>query len=237
MSVSIGFMGNDFSLIAADSLITNIRDGSQTGGKEKMFQTSFGFCAASGGVELSTTFFKEYLDTHIIRSKNDIYIGFLRAVKKTQDYAMKYYPDADKELSSSQYVYSSNYFKDGIPHMGINVLDFAYEQRRLNKQNTLIVNPPKPTVRIKRLMEEYSDIAKTVKDMHEAIYVVACFMDDLCKLSKWVDNNVCCGISLKISQEEILLRKITENAKVIKKLYEDKGDLSEIMMVRGSIGV
>lgn len=234
MSVATGLLCNDFSIIAADTRLTNIESGKQSVSWDKLIQTSFGFFATTGGVRLETRFFKEFLDTHQIRKRNDIYVGFLRGVKKAQDFAMKYCPEAAKELSSTQYIYSLNYFKEGAPHTEINVLDFAYEQRKLNQYNTLIVNPPKTTKRINRFIEKYSGLAKGVQDIHAGVYLVACLIDDISKINKWVDNNVNCGISLVLSESEILLLKVEQNAKIIKKLYKKKGDLSEIMRVCGN---
>lgn len=228
MSVSIGLLTENFSIIAADDRGTypEPRDGKKyEDGCEKIFLTKFGWVAQHGGIYLTLKFFQRFFETHEIKTRRHIYTGFLLASKETDKYA--------KPIRSctTTYLYSINYFKGGVINMGIEILDFEYKHRKLKSKNVLIVQPPKETKRIKALIERYADMVKAAQDIHQAIYLIACFMHELSKLSQLVSNNVTCGISYRLSDTEVIMMKVSENAKKIKQLYEKKQNLSEVMFV------
>lgn len=237
MSVSLGLKGKDFSIIAADTRATDVLTNEYNDDCKKLFLASFGWIAASGGVALSTNYFKQYLNTCKLKKRRDIYTYWLMSVKKTEDFAKEHAPDIFEEVraetTSSHAVYSLNYCKDDTLHMGIETIDFSYGKRSLNAENTLIINPPKKTKRVKRLVTKYE--AKHVQNIHEAVYIAACFMDELSKISRWVSNIVDCGISYKLSDTELIYMHVKDKAKTIKKLYKAKGDLAELMMVCGNL--
>lgn len=238
MSVSIGLLGEGFSIVAADNRATHlepINGEKYSDNCEKMFQTKFGWVAVSGGVHASTTMFDNLLNSNEIKTRHQIYTCWLMSIKETERLAKIYFEDACNESNSSQAIYSLNYFKDGTLHMGVEFLDFAYKQRKLKEKNILIVNPPKSTKRIKRLIAKYVERVKNVKDINESVYHIACLVDKMAEITDRISNNVHCGISLKISDGEVLLMKVTENAKKIKQLYQEQKDLSSIMFVMDEI--
>lgn len=234
MSVSIGLLGNDFSLVVGDDRGTIHEPTDETkwnDGVSKVFQTPFGFVASSGGIIGVKNRFEDRLNSCTIRTRQDIWKQFLYASRDCENFLLSG-GIQDKNISTSRFVYSLNYFKDGVLNMDIETLDFMFHIRKLNEKNVLIVNAPKDTKRIKLLKAKYFEQAKNVKDMHEAVNLVACLIDEMAKLTKLISNNVCCGITFKISENEAVFLKVSENAKIIKKLYKEKQDLSEIMMVR-----
>lgn len=240
MSIAAGYLGDGFSVVATDTRTTNIAVKEKFNDEaKKLFLTKFGWVAESGGVALSTTFFNNLLNSNNIKTRKQIYTCWLMAIRETVRFAEKHadpklYSEISQEVNSSQAICSINYFKDNAPEMEVDTIDFVYGRRELKAINSLIVNPPKPTIRTKRLIAKYSAIAKEITNVHEAIYTIACFMDDLSKISKWVSNIVDCGISLKISDDEIIFLRVTEAAKDIKQLYIERQDLSEIMMFSGN---
>lgn len=240
MSITMGLLGDRFSLVAADTRVTNIMNDTCSDEFEKLFQTDFGWIANGGGVRLSTSFFKKFLDTHKIKTRRHIYIAWLSAIRDTELFAERCVDpelceNAKAELNSSHAIYSINYYsRDGNPHIEVETVDFAFQRRKLKAFNSLVVFPPKRTIRTKRLIAKYTALAKDITNVHEAIYVMACFLNDLSKISKWVSDILDCGISLQIDSE-ILFMRLKGNANTIKKLYKEKQDLSEIMMVCGSI--
>jgi len=238
MSVTIGLIGDSYSLIAADTRITHLSDNGYSDNSEKLIFTDFGWIANGGGVQFSTRVLKKFLDTHRIKTRRHIYIAWLSSIRDTELFAEKcgdpeLCKNSKAELFSSHAIYSINFFKDGKPHIEVETVDFVYQRRKLQVINSLVVFPPKRTIRTKRLIAKYSDIARSITNIHEAIYVMACFLDDLSKISRWVSNTLDCGISLQIDNEILFLR-LKENTKAIKKLYKAKQDLSEIMMVCGN---
>lgn len=232
MSVSIGLLGNDFSLVAGDDRGTNADLKSWNDGVSKVFQTPFGFVASSGGIVGVKNRFEDRLNNCTIRTRQDVWKQFLYASRDCENFLLSG-GIQDKNISTSRFVYSLNYFKDGVLNMDIETLDFMFHTRKLKAQNTLIVNAPKDTKRIRRLKEKYFEQAKAVKDMREAVYLVACLIDEMAKLTSLISNNVSCGITYKLSDNEAVFLKVSANAKAIKKLYKEKQDLSEIMMFHG----
>ncbi|NLB78302.1 MAG: hypothetical protein GX796_05500 [Clostridiaceae bacterium] len=234
MSVSIGLLGNDFSLVAGDDRATSADLKTWNDGISKVFQVPFGFVASSGGIAGVKNRFEDRLNNCTIRTRQDIWKHFCYASRDCENFLLSG-GIHDKCIATSRFVYSLNCFKDGVLNMEIETLDFMFHTRKLKTQNTLIVNAPKDTKRIRRLKEKYFEQAKTVKDMHEAVYLVACLIDEMAKLTKLISNNVCCGITYKLSDVEAVFLKVSENAKAIKKMYKEKLDLSTIMYVVGGI--
>lgn len=237
MSISIGLLGENFSLVAGDDRGTNHRPFDNVpynDGVKKVFQTPYGFAAASGGVAGVMDIFRDNLNLYVIKTCRDIWRLFCLASRDAEN-ILKSAGIESKHICTSRFVYSLNYLKDGVLHMNVESVDFMFHTRRLNAKNTLIVNAPKNTRRIRRLKEKYFEQAKTVKDMHEAVYLVACLIDEMAKLTKLISNNVQVGITYKLSGNEAVFLKVSENAKAIKKLYKQKQDLSEIMMFCGTI--
>ena len=237
MSVAIGLLGKDFSLVAGDDRATNRTPRNETGwtdGEEKVFLVPFGFVAASGGIAGVKDRFKAYLNKYVVKSRKDIWRQFCCASRDCEKFLLS--GDIhNKDICTSRFTYSLNYFQAGTLHMEIDTLDFMFHTRRLNAKSTLLVNSPKDTKRIKRLETKYFDLARNVTDMHEAVYLVACLIDEMAKLTKLISNNVQCGITFKVSENELVFLKVSENAKAIKKLYKQRQDLSEIMMVEREV--
>lgn len=237
MSISFGMVGKGYSIVAADTRTTNLKTGTCKDNAQKTIMYKYGWVANSGSVSLGTSLFNQYLHTNEIKNRSDIYKSWLLSIKGIHQFAEKHV-DAeicklvDSETSSSQAVYSLNFFKDGIAYMSVEAIDFAYKMRKLTKVNSLVVNPPKDTKRIKRAIEKYSELMKSTSGLYESIYLIACCINEISKYTNWINNTVDMGISLQISETEILLMNIHENAKIIKKLYKKKHDLSEIMIVR-----
>ena len=232
MSVSIGLLGSDFSLVAGDDRGTNVDLKTWNDGVSKVFQTPFGFVASSGGIVGVKNRFEDRLNNCTIRTRQDIWKHFCYASRDCENFLLSG-GIQDKNICTSRFVYSLNYFKDGALNMDIETLDFMFRIRKLKARNTLIVNAPKDTKRIRRLKEKYFEQAKNVSDMHEAVYLVACLIDEMAKLTNLISKNVCCGITFKLSDNEAVFLKVSENAKAIKKLYKEKQDLSKMMMVCG----
>lgn len=236
MSVSIGLLGNDFSLVAGDDrgTIHKPTNGAMwNDGVEKVFQTPYGFAAASGGIVGVKNRFKEYLNKYIIKTRKDIWKLFCYASRDCECFLLSG-GIRNKDVCTARFIYSLNYFQNGTLQMDIETIDFMFHTRRLNAKNTLIVNSPKDTKRIKRLEAKYFDLIRNVKDMHEAVYLAACLIDEMAKLTKLISNNVNCGITFKVNENEVVFLKVSANAKTIKKLYKEKQDLSDAMMVCGS---
>lgn len=239
MSVTLGLLGIGFSVVASDTRSVNTFTGKVSDDREKLFSYNLGWAAGGGGVFATTTFFKKLLNSNIIKTRRQIYTYWLIAIRDTlrfAEYAGKeVFSEVDREVNSSHCICSINFFKGGMPVIEVDTLDFAYGRRKLNTWNSLIVNPPRQTKRTKRLIAKYTDLARSVANVYEAIYVMACFLNEFSKISKWVSNTLDCGISLQISDDEILFLKVSKSAKLIKKLYKQKQDLSEIMIVCGKI--
>lgn len=234
MSITLGLLGDHFSIVAADTRATNIFDKNQNDSKEKIFCTKFGWIANGGGVSAQTKLFQAFLQTYDVKTRKQLYTAWLiterdmlRVVKECKN--EKQYKEIDLEMNSSNAICSINYFKNKKPVLEIDTMDYAYGRRKLNSQNSLIVNPPKWTKRTKRLVSKYSELAKGITDIHHAVYVLACLLNDLSKISKWISNILDCGISIAISDDKIILLHIRETAKAIIEQYKDKHDLFEIM--------
>lgn len=240
MSITLGLLGDHFSIVAADTRTTNIFDKSQDDSMEKIFRTDFGWIACGGGVSAQTKLFQAFLQAYEVKTRKQLYTAWLITTRDLLRIASeckdeRQYKEIDLEMNSTQAICSINYFKDKKPILEIDTMDFAYGRRKLNVQNSLIVNPPKWTKRTKRLVSKYSELAKGITDVHHAVYVLACFLNDLSKISKWVSSILDCGISIAISDGEILLLHIKETTKTIIEQYRDKHDLSEMMMVEREI--
>ena len=229
MSVSMAILGENYSIVAADTRTTNFLNGNVDDDGEKIFRYKWGWVSESGGVSAATDLFKLLLTAYIYDTRKQIHNFWLKSIKGTIEAAEKCgVKGTDQEMNSSNAFVSINYFSDR-PVLEIDTMDFKYGRRVLNAKNSLIINPPKQTKRIKRLIKKYSSLA--TGDVHEAIYVMACFLHGLAKTNKWVSSTLDCGISLQISDTEILLMRLRQNAELIKSVYEERGDLSEMMMV------
>jgi hypothetical protein len=239
MSITMGLIGEGFSVVAGDTRTVDIFNGNTRDDANKIFRTKFGWVVEGGGVLTSGTIFNNLLHNLNIKTRKHIYTCWLMAIKETLRLAeytdAELYTEVNQEVNSSQAIISINYFQDSVPVIEINTIDFAYGRRKMKAYNSLIVNPPKKTIRTKRLITKYSDLAKDITNVYEAIYTMACFLDELSRISKWISNILDCGISLKISNDEILFLKLREGVKTIKKLYKEKQDLSEIMYVAGGL--
>lgn len=241
MSIAVAVLGEGYSIVAADTRATNILNNRYHNNASKLLMTDFGWIANSGGVSLHTRFFNGYLKQNKPKNRKDIYIAWLMAAKMVQEFGEKHArPEETKEaynnMPTSTALYSLNYFKDGKPYMCIEALDFMHKARKLKAVNSLVVSPPKTTKRIKRIIEKYTRRVRKVKGLYDTIYNIACLVHDISKRTKWINSTIDYGISLKLSETEILLMSIRESAKTIKALYREKGDFSEIMMVDKSIG-
>lgn len=237
MSIIAGYLGEGFSVVATDTRTTNIAVKEKFNDEAKKLNvTNFGWVAESGGVSLSTTFFNNLLNSNNIKTRKQIYTCWLMAIRETLRFSEKHlapklYSEVDQEVNSSQAIYSLNYFTDGAAHIEIETIDFAYGKRKA-LPNTLITQPPKNTKRINRVVEECSKMP--VDSIHSAIYVIACLIDDIAKLTPFINNHVDAGISFRVSESEILFMRLSENARAIKRLYKQWKNLSTIMMVCGS---
>jgi hypothetical protein len=235
MSVSIALLGEDFTLVAADDRATfnePINGQEWHDGERKVFQMPYGFVAASGGIVGVKERFERYLNHCKVKTRKDIWEFFCFASRDCEN-LLKSFGVHNKKICTAQFIYSLNYFKDGTLHMDIEMLDFMYHTRRLTDKNVLIVNAPKDTKRIRLLKDKYFEQAKSVMNIHEAVYLVACLVDEMAKLTKLISNNVCYGITLKLSESEVIFLQVSENAKAIKRAYKANPDLSEMMMVCG----
>lgn len=222
MSVSIGLLGADFSMVCGDDRSTipiPIKGVKWHDGVEKVFQTPFGFVAASGGIIGVKEFFEKYLNMYVIKTRKDIWKLFCYAGRDCENY-IESKGFHSKHICTTRFIYSLNYPQNRALSMDIYTLDYMFQTRRLKSKNTLIVNAPKDTKRIKLLKTKYFEQAKNVKDMHEAVYLVACLIDEMARLTKLISNNVNCGITFKVSENEVVFLKVTENAKTIKKMYK-----------------
>lgn len=237
MSISIGMLGKGYSIVASDSLFTHLITSEQKAKGKKIFMHDLGWVAESGGVRLSTRLFEEYLaKKYRYRNRRDIYTIWLLSIRDTVDTARKYTPEllklVESNISNSQCVYSLNYFKDGRAHISVESIDFAFGVRKIETPNTLIINPPKRTKRIIRAIDKYSDIAQKTSGLYESIYIIACCIDEVSRYTKFINNHVDMGISLQISDSQILLMDISKNATELKEIYRKTKTFTETMMVR-----
>ena len=245
MSTALAVLNDNYSIVATDSRATyhEIRDGAYWSDDcEKIFLSKFGWVASFGGIELTKLYIQELLESHDIKSRHHIYTCYLLALRKTESAIFPFMKD--KELTKSgtpkcmlsiRFIYGLNYFKTGKLNMSVETVDVWFKHRKLIQKNELVIFPPKETRRTERLIEKYTSLSRIANDVHENIYLIACFIQELSKLSKLVNNIVNCGITLKLSENEIVFLKVTENAKDIKKLYEESKDLSTIMYVVGGV--
>lgn len=241
MSVLVSILGENYSIIATDDRATYnspCNGAKWRDGVNKLFIAPFGFVAAHGGISGVKDYFIDYLSKYQIKTRQDVWALFCYASQDCKEYlqAVCHEKSFDiRKTSASTFVYSLNYFDDGTAYMGIEMIDFLFGIRRLKEKNTLIIRAPKNTKRIRRLKEKYSELARDVKDMHEALYIVACLIDEMSKVTKFISNNVHCGISYKLSENSVFFLGVVENAKVIKQLYKENRSLSNIMRVVGGI--
>jgi len=237
MSISMGLIGKGFSIVAADTRTMNIIQEKPSDEAKKLFQYESGWVATCGGVAAHTTLFEAFLNTYKIKTRKQLYNAWLITVRDTLRVAKeclseKEYNETDMEMNSTNAFVSINYFNGGSV-IEINSLDFAYGRRKLCAENSLIVHPPKLTKRIKRLIKEYTELARNVADVYEAVYTMACLLNEISRVSNWVSKTLDCGISIQISDNEIVLLRLREHVKDIIKQYKQKHDLSEKMMVCG----
>jgi hypothetical protein len=219
MSTSMAVQGGGFAIVASDTRTTNLETGTIDDNNEKVFRYSLGWVANSGGVATQSLLFRDYLNYYVHDTRHKIYILWLKSVKTTLDLAGKYgVKETDPETNSTQCFLS-------IGPGEINSIDFKYGRRRLTG-NSVIFNPPKETKRIKALVAKYS---KEPADMFEAIHILACFLHELSRLTKWVSDTLDCGIVIRLNDETLFMR-LRADTKEIKRAYKNK-TLTELMIV------
>jgi len=212
--------GGDYSIVAADSRVTNYRTGASEDGREKVFRYPLGWAACGGGVAAQVKFFKEYLNNYVNDTRHKIYISWLRSVKTTIDKAKENgFPETERLMNTCGCFLSIG--------TEVNHISFECEpcRRRLDGSR-IIFHPPKETRRILRLIEKYS---VEPSGMEEAIYIMACFLYELSRLTNWVSDTLECGISLQLN-DEILFMRLRDTTKAIKRAYKNK-TLAELLIV------
>lgn len=222
MSTSMAVSGDGFSIVAADSRVTNHRTRAIKD-KEKVFLYEYGWASCGGGVVAQVDYFKKYLNCYVHDTRHKIYLLWLKSIKTVIDKAKENgFPETERLMNTSACFLSIG--------TEVNRISFDSEpcRRRLNG-NSIIFHPPKETKRIKRLIEKYS---LEPAGIEEAIHTMACFLHELSRLSKWVSDTLDAGITLKLD-DEILFMRLRADTKSIKQAYK-KGTLAELLMVDGA---
>lgn len=264
MSIGIGFVGEGFSVTATDTRKTKIasygyrKTGEYSDNAKKTFLTKFGWVSVTGGVSLSTRFFKENLELSGATETDDIYNAWLYSIKRTKDFAQEYVDEKTEkivspETATSTAICSKNTYESGEFVIGLDVMDFAFSVRSFNEAGTLFISNPIHNKKIVKLANKYGETIKIYKyggllnrkiidsthyikknnDIHYAIFVIASLIDDVSKVAPWVSGIANMGICYKLSPDEILLMYLNGSTEELKKIYGEKQDYSEIMMVCG----
>ena len=230
MTVSVGYLGNGFSIIAGDTMVIKwrrekrkfiIEDNTKTVDKSELGH--FGWVTTMGKARVCEIF-RQYVKRYRFKTRNSIFDIFVKSMFDAE-------PEIGLSGATSSAIYSFNFFKDGILTMQVEKVGIE-GRKRLTGENSLLVRPPKQTKRINLLIEKYTLLAKDIKDMHTGIYLVAKLIDDMSKLTKLINNSVNIGISSKWSDTELIYMKVSANCKTIIKLYEKTWNLSELWMIQ-----
>jgi hypothetical protein len=257
MSFGISILGNNFSIVSADTRGTKMLDcgsskkGERDDQRNKVFLSESGWISTPGGVILAINYFKENLKITKATDIHDIYWNFLYSHKRADDFvrentSQKVYKKVCKQLATSQAVCS--YCSDE-KKLGFNILDYGFDIREFTEPGTMHISNPLRTRKIIRITKKYAKLIKPYKvsgkhfdsihmfeepgDLNKAIYIVASIMHDVSKATKMVSSIADIGICLKLSSDEILLMSIHGKCEDLKAIYEGKKDYSEIMMVCG----
>lgn len=236
MSITFGMLGENYSIVGSDSRCTDLRTDKYRDDAQKTFMFNYGWVANCGGVTFATKLFKTYMNMNAPKTRKEIYCRWLLSIKNTHEMAQKISQEifdiVDSATGSSQAFYSLNYFKNGKAHISVEGVDFAYKMRKIKSINSLVMSSPKNRKRTRKAIRNCSERIKTTTGLYESIYQIAYCIDKISRYEKWISNTLDLGISLQISDNEILLMSIHANAKELKHIYEKTKDYSNLMIVR-----
>lgn len=236
MSISFGMLGENYSIVGSDCRCTNLKTDAYRDDCKKTFMYNYGWTSSSGGVTLATKLFKTYINTEIPKTRKDIYELWLWSIKHSIEIAKEVNPETynivNSQANSSEVFYSLNYFKNGQAHMSVESVDFAYGMRKIKSINSLIMSLPRNAKRTRKAIRNCSEQIQITTGLFESIYQIAYCINKISRYEKWVSNVIDFGISLQISDSEILLMSIHASAKELKSIYEKTKDYSNLMMIR-----
>jgi len=260
MSFGIAIIGNNFSIVSADTRGTKMfncglfKKGELDDQRNKVFLSESGWISTPGGVILAINYFKENLKITGATDIHDIYTCFLYSHKRVEEFTkknlnLKTQKKVRTQLSTSQAVCTFIDNLDGETQFGFNVLDYGFDIRKFTEPGTMHISNPLRTRKIIRIAKKYAKLIKPYKvsgkhfdsihmfeepdNLNKAIYTVLCIMSVVSKVIKTVGNIADMGICLKLSSDEILLMSIHGKCEDLKAIYEEKQDYSEVMMVCG----
>lgn len=258
MSIALAINGNSYTIVTTDCRATTIETKISEFGKykedaRKTFITSFGWTANAGGNLYAAKLFNQHIRNINVLDSEGIFKVWQLSIFKANEICKDYFDSETHRLAyensaSSKAICSINRFKNGSFDMGIEAYDFLYEIRKLDK-NILFVDNPEHKKRVKKAVCKYAKHLNDYKagrkivdslfqidcDIHKAIYIIACIVDDISKLTDKINNVIDYGISYQISADEVLLMSIHGSAEELKKVYEEKQDYSEQMTVQGNL--
>lgn len=234
MTVVLGFIDRNFSIIAADTRGLQMNsDGTKTylDDHEKLSISRFGWISG-GGSHGVIAGFSYYFNTCEPKYRDDLYTYFIRAMVEMQDNCPEIFENSQTEhmFLSSSVMYFLNRFKDDGLHMEIEAIDVLHKRCKVKDINTLIVDPPEDSEEIKNLIAQYVETTKGENNIHTVLYKMARFVDELSKLTDKINNSISYGISLKKADDSgVFLIKMRESAETIKRLYDEQKDLKSLM--------
>jgi len=254
MSIALVINGNGYTVVATDCRATTTETQKSKFGEyqddaRKNLITSFGWTASAGGNLYSANQFNQYIKNLNVLDSEGIFKIWQLIILKTIEISKKHYDSKTckliyKNSASSKAVCAINRFMDDKFNTDIEIFDFLHEVRKLDK-NTLFVSNPIHKRKVKRAVCKYTKHLKDYKagrkivdslfkvncGIHEAMYLIACIVADIRKLTPKINDVLDYGISYQIMPGEVVLMSLHGTAQEIKDIYETKGNFSTEMMV------
>jgi hypothetical protein len=261
MSIGLGVIGNNYIVIAADRRSRRTKGKSiehlepQLENTSKISMTNFGWAGNYGGNLLTFSLFKYFLGVANTTDMAAIKQCWLDSIFTVHELGKKHFDkevceEAYKASASTHSLLSMNRFRNGEYQPELHVIDImdGGRVRTFTEPGTLYVSNPEHSRQIRRAVKKHAKHRKSyhigwhvtesifdVKDadIHKSIYLVACIVGDICKLTPKINDVLDYGISYQIIPGEVVLMSLHGTAKGIKDIYETKGNYSESMLVCG----
>jgi hypothetical protein len=220
MSITIGLVSDNFSIVAADTR--------RTAGNEyaddsiKISRTNFGWMAA-GGTKQFIEHFQELMRAEEVKTLYDVETVF----NLVHEYISG---TGCKRVDTNGFYYSLAHLQDNQLCFEVEMIDPLFGRRRIKYKNYLQVSTPENSERI-QLENKYNRLVQEKPNLKRIVYLIACLIEEASEMDKRISSICDYGIVLKQPDNKVMHLKLREKAETIKKEYEEKSDLSALMEI------
>lgn len=216
MSIVMGLVRDNFSMIVTDSRITLLDKSEREYADEfsKLNFLEFGWEAGTGFGPLMSEF-NNMLKSNPIQSIDQVKIRYNEAyniIKET-------YPNENYKYT--RLLYSCTSLENEQINFHVQTLDQFHGERLIRDKNILVTFPPNDTPEMIESEKKYKSLIENCMSIDDVIYYSACYIEEVNSFCKTVSNICDFGFSIARSDNSLMLANIRESSNVIKQAYHN----------------